>query len=237
MRSAEFAQQVANFELEVAQAALQHTRLDAPADQSDEQLEIYSPISGRLLRVIQESATVVSPGMPLLELGDPNQMEIEVDVLSADAATIRSGARVWLEHWGGEKPLEARVRLVEPSGFTKISALGVEEQRVNVIADFVGPTEQRAALGDAFRVEARIVVWESELVLKVPAGCLFRHGSSWAVYLVSSNVAKLRQVKIGHHNGLEAEVLDGLLEGDRIVLHPSDKLRDGTYLAIRATDE
>jgi HlyD family secretion protein len=237
IRSAEFAEQVAQFELEVAKAALQRTRPSDSANQIHEQLELRSPITGRVLRVIQESATVVAPGMPLLELGDPSQMEVEVDVLSADAALIRPGARVRLEQWGGEKPLEARVRLVEPSGFTKISALGVEEQRVNVIADFVGAVEQRSPLGDAFRVEARIVVWESDNVLKVPAGSLFRHGSSWAVYLLIGNVVQLREVNVGHNNGLEAEVLEGLNEGDRVVLHPSDKLRDRAYVTSRKTKD
>ena len=237
MRSAEFAQQVAVFELEVARAALERSRPGASGDQNREQLEIYSPITGRVLRVIQESATVVSPGMPLLELGDPSRMEVEVDVLSADAAVIRPGARVWLEHWGGERALEARVRLVEPSGFTKISALGVEEQRVNVIAEFDEPSAQRGALGDAFRVEARIVVWETADVLRIPAGCLFRHGSSWAVYRVNGDFAELSDVEIGHNNGLEAEVLDGLVESDRVVLHPSDKLGDGAYIVSRASDE
>jgi HlyD family secretion protein len=164
-------------------------------------------------------------------------MEVEVDVLSADAALIRPGSRVWLEQWGGERPLEARVRLVEPAGFTKISALGVEEQRVNVIADFVGSSEQRSPLGDAFRVEARIVVWESDNVLKVPAGSLFRQGSSWAVYLLIGKIVQIREVKIGHNNGLEAEVVEGLNEGDQVVLHPSDKLHDGAYVTSRETDD
>jgi HlyD family secretion protein len=237
LKSAVFAQQVANFELEVAKAALQRTQLGGSGDQNTEQMEIRSPITGRVLRVIQESSTVVSPGLPLLELGDPSQMEVEVDVLSADAAMILPGARAWLEQWGGARPLEARVRLVEPSGFTKISALGVEEQRVNVIADFVGPVDQRAQLGDAFRVEARIVVWESDNALKVPAGSLFRQGSSWAVYLVEGRFVERREVKIGRNNGVEAEVLEGLKEGDRVVLHPSDKLRNGSYIVPRTTAE
>jgi len=237
LKSAEFAQQVANFELEVAKAALQRTQLGGSAEQNKEQMEIRSPITGRVLRVIQESSTVVSPGLPLLELGDPSQMEVEVDVLSADAAMILPGARVWLDQWGGARPLEARVRLVEPSGFTKISALGVEEQRVNVIADFVVPIDQRAQLGDAFRVEAKIVVWESDHALKVPAGSLFRQGPSWAVYLVEGRFVERREVTIGRNNGVEAEVLEGLKEGDRVVLHPSDKLQNGSYIVSRTTAE
>jgi HlyD family secretion protein len=143
---------------------------------------------------------------------------------------------VLLEHWGGEQPLQARVRLVEPSGFTKISALGVEEQRVNVIADFVGPPELRTRLGDAYRVEARIVVWESLDALKVPAGCLFRHGGKWAVYRAEEAIARLRSVDIGKNNGLEAVVLAGLQAGDRVLLHPSDKIANGTHVAARKSD-
>jgi HlyD family secretion protein len=236
LRAAEFALQVAQFELEMAKAVLIRTRPRGANDQGPERLELRSPVSGRVLRVYQESARVVEPGLALIELGDPAEMEVEIDVLSSDAAAIRPGAKVWLEHWGGEQPLQARVRLVEPSGFTKISALGVEEQRVNVIADFVGPPESRVQLGDAYRVEARIVTWESPDVLKVRAGCLFRHGGKWAVYLAEGAFANLRSVEIGKNNGLEAEVLTGLQAGDRVLLHPSDKITDGTRVAPRAID-
>ena len=143
---------------------------------------IYSPINGRVLRVLQESAAVVNAGTPLLELGDPLDLEVEVDVLSRDAVKIHPGARVLLEHWGGDKVLQGRVRLVEPSGFTKISTLGVEEQRVNVIVDFVDPPEARTTLGDGFRVEARIVIDEANDVLKVPTSALFRVGKQSAVF-------------------------------------------------------
>jgi HlyD family secretion protein len=234
VRAAEFGLQVAQFELEMAKAALIRTRPRGASDQGPERLPLHSPVSGRVLRVYQENARVVEPGLALIELGDPAEMEVEIDVLSSDAAAIRPGALVVLEHWGGEQPLEARVRLVEPSGFTKISALGVEEQRVNVIADFVGPPQSRIALGDAYRVEARIVIWESPDVLKVPAGCLFRHGGRWAVYLVEGTIAKLRSVETGKNNGLEAEILSGLKAGDRVLLHPSDKIANGTHIAPRA---
>jgi HlyD family secretion protein len=239
VRSAEFALQVAQFELELARATLLRTRTAGSANgesRSAEVLEIRAPVSGRVLRRLEESARVVEPGLPLLEVGDPAEMEVEIDVLSSHAAMIRPGAKVWLDQWGGPKPLEARVRLVEPAGFTKISALGVEEQRVNVIADFVVPAAARETLGDAYRVEARIVVWESPRVLKLPAGSLFRHAGKWAVYRVAGSVARLQTLEIGHNNGVEAEIVAGLSAGDRIVVHPSDKLADGARIAPRPAE-
>jgi HlyD family secretion protein len=233
LRAAEFAFQVAQFELEMAKATLIRTRPRGTNDNVPERLDLRSPVSGRVLRVYQESTRVVEPGLALIELGDPAEMEIEIDVLSSDGARIRPDAKVLLEHWGGEQPLEARVRLVEPSGFTKISALGVEEQRVNVIADFVGPPQSRVQLGDAYRVEARIVIWESTDVLKVPAGCLFRHGGKWAVYVHEGAWARLRHVEIGHNNGVEAEIVGGLQVGNRVVVHPSDRMADVTRVASR----
>lgn len=236
LRAAEFALQVAQFELEMAKATLIRTRPRGVNEQGPERLELRSPVSGRVLRVFQESARVVEPGLAIIELGDPAEMEVEIDVLSSDAAKIRPGAKVLLEHWGGDQPLQARVRLVEPSGFTKISALGVEEQRVNVIADFVGSPESRGQLGDAYRVEARIVVWESADCLKVPSGCLFRSSDKWSVYVVHGTIAKLRTVEIGRNSGLEAQVLDGLQVGDQVLLHPSDKITDGRSIAPRKPD-
>ena len=234
VRSAEFALQVAQFERELAQAALLRTKsTGGSTTPGEDRLDIRAPVTGRVLRRMQESARVVEPGLPLVELGDTNQMEVEIDVLSSDAALIRPGAKVLLEEWGGSQPLAARVRLVEPSGFLKISSLGVEEQRVNIIADFTGPPEARAALGDAYRVEARIVVWESPRVLKVPAGCLFRDGGQWAVYVANNRAARLRHVEVGHNSGLEAEILRGLVVGEPVIVHPSDKLADGSQIAPR----
>jgi HlyD family secretion protein len=234
LRSAEFARRVAEFELDVAKAALLHTQPDHNQD-AGQRMELHSPITGRVLRVLQESATVVTPGLPLLELGDAQDMEIEVDVLSSDAARIRPGARMFLEHWGGEKPLEARVRLVEPSGFTKISSLGVEEQRVNVIADFVSPLTDREGLGDAYRVEARIVVWEKREAMLVPAGCLFRRGQEWAVYVVGNGRAHLTTVQVGRTNGVVTEVHSGLAPAAQIILHPGDKVNEGTWVQRRSS--
>lgn len=238
-RQARHAEDVARFELEVAQAALLRTRPEMDGTTDASHFEIFAPPlpgSGKMfyvLRLRQESETIVTPGMPLLEIGDPTDLEIEIDVLSSDAVKVRPGAKTLLEQWGGDAPLEARVRLVEPSGFLKISALGVEEQRVNVIADFAYPDQVPETLRDGFRVEARIIVWEQDDVMKVPNSALFRQNEGWAVFRVIEGRAILRPVEIGRRNGLEAEVLSGLSVGDEVVIHPSDKIRDGVQVVRR----
>lgn len=233
LKAAEFALQIAQFELEQARAALLRARPNPSASADQSAFEIRAPINGRVLRVFQESAGIVTPGTQLIELGDPRDLEVEIDVLSSDAVKIRPGDRVIFEHWGGEQPLEGKVRLVEPAGFTKVSALGVEEQRVNVMADFVDPYEKREPLGDAFRVEARIVVWQGAGVTIVPASALFRQGDDWVVYRVNDARAHLTKVKIGHANANGAEVLAGLKAGDRVVTHPSDKITDDAKVVQR----
>jgi HlyD family secretion protein len=169
----------------------------------------------------------------LLEVGDPSDLEVEIDVLSREAVKIRADATVLLEHWGGDKVLNGQVRLVEPSAFTKISTLGVEEQRVNVIVDLVDPPQQREALGDGFRVEARIVVAEAADVLKVPTSALYRVGDKWAVFHVKDGVAHETLLTLGLQNGLEAEVREGLAEGELVVTHPGDNITDGVKVAPR----
>jgi HlyD family secretion protein len=233
LKAAEFDVQIREFELEQARAALVRSRPRSPGGEENGRLEVRAPVSGRVLRVMQESETVVTPGLAVLEVGDPAELEIEIDVLSSDAVKIRTGAKAYLEHWGGEEPLVARVRYVEPAGFTKRSPLGVEEQRVWVIADFADPPEKRQTLGDAYRVEARIVVWEGADVLKVPAGALFRNGDGWAVFAVENGKARVRPVRVGHANGIESEILDGLAEGDSVIAHPGDKIKDGVAVAPR----
>jgi HlyD family secretion protein len=201
---------------------------------ADWNFPVYSPIDGRVLRVFQESAAVVAPGTPLVEVGDPTgDLEVEIDVLSRDAVKVHPGDAVLLEHWGGEAPLRGRVRVVEPSGFTKISTLGVEEQRVWVIVDFVDPLEKRPTLGDAYRVEARIIIDEARDVLKIPTSALFRVGPDPAVFLVKNHVAHQTIVKVGRQNGLEAEIIEGLKEGDVVVLHPGDQIQDGVKVRQR----
>lgn len=187
-------------------------------------ISVQSPIAGKVLRVVEKSERVVQAGAPLVILGDPAKLEIVTDVLTTDAVNIKPGAPVFLEGWGGDHPLRARVRLVEPAGFTKISALGVEEKRVNVIADFVDPPN---GLGDGFRVESRIVTWEGERLLKIPLSAAFRSGDAWSVFVVESGRARRRVVEIGHRNQTEVEILRGVSEGDEVILHPSNQMRDG----------
>jgi len=239
--TAEFGLQVAEFEFQQAQALLargQAAIVDtttaanagvgpAAAAINAEPLLITSPVNGRILRVLQESARVVPSGFPLIEVGDPADLEVRVEVLSRDGVAIKPGARVMLEQWGGSQPLEARVRLVEPSAFTKISALGVEEQRVYVVADFVDPFERRPTLGDSYRVEARILTWEGTSVLQAPAGALFQRGGAWQVFVVEGGRARLRPVKVDHSNGFKTEITGGLNEGDRVIVYPGDKVTDG----------
>ncbi len=233
LKSAEFSVQIAEFELEQARAALPRPPTDDPTDDIW-RLEIRSPIGGRVLRVLQESAAVVGPGTELLEIGDPRDLEVVVDVLSSDGVKVSPGDRTLLEHWGGDQPLTGRVRLIEPSGFTKISALGVEEQRVNVIVDFDDPPQAWSALGDNYRVEARIVIWEADDVLRVPSSALFRRGDQWAVFLVRDGHARFHKIEVGHRNAIDAEVLGGLNVGDTVVVHPSDKVADDVRIAPRA---
>lgn len=232
-KAAQYAVQIADFELEQAKAALLRVRPRTTAETDSGAFNIYSPVSGRVLRVLQESATAVAPGMPLIEVGNPTNLEIVVDVLSSDAVNVRPGAKMLLEQWGGDQPLVARVRLVEPSGYLKVSALGVEEQRVNVIGDFVSPLEQWKTLGDAFRVEASIITWEGEDVLQAPSSALFHNDDGWAVFRVANGRARLSPVKIGHGNGVESEVLEGLNAGDRVIVHPGDRVKDGVRVAGR----
>ncbi|MDH3600009.1 MAG: HlyD family efflux transporter periplasmic adaptor subunit [Candidatus Tectomicrobia bacterium] len=192
--------------------------------------EILAPVSAQVLRVLEEHERVVTAGTPLLELGDLSQLELVVDLLSTDSVNVQVGARVWVEDWGGDKTLQARVRLVEPSAFTKVSALGVEEQRVNVIADFI---DAPVPLGDGYRVEARIVIWQGESVLTVPLSALFRCSENWCVFAVVDDSAQRRSVALGQRNSVAAEVLDGLQEGDLVIRYPTDELREGTRVKTR----
>lgn len=190
---------------------------------------IPSPVAGRVLKVIRDSAGPVTSGAPLLELGDPRDLEVCVDVLSSDATRIAPGMAVALEAWGGERALHGRVRAVEPGGFTKLSALGVEEQRVNVL---VSIDDAPASLGDGFRVEARIVIWQGDALL-VPASAVFRDHDRWAVYLVAGHTVRLVPVAIGRRGRTELEVVSGIAAGDAVVLHPSDNVQPGARVTLR----
>ena len=191
---------------------------------------LRSPTAGQILRIPERSERVVTPGTALMTVGDPRALEIVIDVLSSEGVKVKPAMPVRLEGWGGPQPLQARVRLVEPFAFTKVSALGVEEQRVNVVADFVDPPQ---SLGDAFRVEARIVIWSSEDTLKIASNALFRKGEGWAVFVADGRRARLRAVKPGHGGPLETEILEGLAAGDRVLLHPSNEIADGTRIKVR----
>lgn len=232
VRSAEFGVDIAEYELQLEQAALILTNPDS-VDESEMELKIKAPINGRILRIYQESTTVVNEGSPLMEVGDPTDLEIVADVLSRDAVRIVPGASVRLENWGGVTPLRGRVRLVEPSGFTKLSALGVEEQRVNAIIDLIDPPEERPNLGDNFRVDCRVTVWSQEDVLLVPTNSLFRVDGQWTLFVVEDGVARQRSVDIGQDNGRSAQVLDGVEAGDVVIQHPGDGISDGGLVLLR----
>jgi HlyD family secretion protein len=224
-----------SFELDRARA-----RLVSPLETQHQRhgqcqcIPLRAPVSGRVLRVLRESEGVVRAGEALLEIGDPDALEIVVDLLSADAVKVEPAMRVEIAEWGGETPLQGRVRRVEPYGFTKVSALGIEEQRVNVIVDLTGPSERWRRLGHGYRVEASIVLWEADDVLQLPLSALFRDGDVWAVFVEERGRARLRHVEKGNQNGLAAEIRSGLEPGERVVLYPSDRVSDGVRIEARS---
>ncbi len=230
VRTAEFGANVAMFELEHARAAA--ARYDENTDGGSlTPFKLVSPVNGKVLRVFLEDAGVVAVATPILEVGDPRDLEIEIDVLSSDAVKIAPGDPVYIEHWGGSQMLKGVVRIVEPSAFLKVSALGVEEKRVNVIADFADAWDCRKTLGDGFRIEARIVIASTPHDgLVVPAGSLFRGQGEWYVYRVVNDVVDLCRVEVGESNGLETEVTAGLSEGDEVVLHATNSVQAGVRI-------
>ncbi len=231
--AATFAVSVAGSELQRAEARLAPSVPET--DTPGRVVAVSSPVDGLVLKRVRESESIVPAGDPLLEIGDASRLEIVADLLSTDAVRAKPGARAIIEQWGGDTTLEARVRRVEPSGFTKISALGVEEQRVNVVLDFLDPAAAWAALGDAYRVEVRVVIWEGRDVLKVPTSALFREANQWAVFLVDADGRAHRtMIEVGHQTGQEAEVLSGLSEGARVILHPGDTVADGVRVRPRS---
>ena len=232
LRSAEFAVKVSESELEAARAELLSSTAKG-AGNPKERVPVLSPVDGEVLAVLHKSEGAVREGELLLAIGDPRSLEVEVDVLSADAVRIRPGQRVLFTRWGGEGTLEGKVETVEPAGFTKVSALGVEEQRVLVIAEITSPVERWAGLGDGYRLEASFLLWEGDEVLQVPSGALFRQGDGWASFSVENGKARVRPVQVGKRNGLTAEVLSGLSEGDSVIVHPSEQIRDGTRVRAR----
>jgi HlyD family secretion protein len=215
----------ATAELEAARATLARSGGEAPLEVAE---VLRAPVAGRVLALGRRSAGQVNPGDTLVVIGDTEQLEIRVDVLSQDAVRLRAGTPVLLEQWGGETPLQAVVRRVEPQGFTSISSLGVEEQRVGVVAGFESPAAAWAdSLGAGYRVLARFVVWQADDVLQVPSSALFRVGEEWAVFVVEDDRAVRRTVTLGQQSGLVAQVTDGLSEGEVVIVHPSNDVEDG----------
>jgi HlyD family secretion protein len=230
LNAATFAARAASSELQRAEVRLAPTS----PDMAGRVVTVAAPVDGVVLKRVRESESVVPAGDPLLEIGDPRRLEIVTDLLSTDAVRIKPGARAMIEQWGGDRTLDAKVRRIEPAGFTKISALGVEEQRVNVVLDFSDPADAWTALGDAYRVEVRIVIWETADATKVPTSALFRQGEKWAVYAFGDDGrARQTPVELGHQTGQEAEVLGGLSDGARVILHPGDTLTDGARVMER----
>ena len=234
LRSAEFNVEVARGELEASRAALEYSAAEPDGTGDHVSVMVKSPVDGRVLKVINESEGAVAQGQPLLEIGDPRALEIEVELLSADAVRIHEGMSVRLLRWGGDYALEAVVRRVEPTGFTKFSALGVEEQRVLVICDMSSDYEQWHNLGDGYRVEAEFILWEQDDTLQGPASALFRSGEGWTVFRVAGGRAQVTPVKLGARSGLSAQVTSGLSAGDLVIIYPGDKVADGVKVRPRS---
>jgi HlyD family secretion protein len=233
--SAEAAVNVARFELDRSRAALRYSTAEGITNHDTNHgriVAMHTPVDGRVLKIHRESEGVVSSGEPLIDIGDPGKLEVKVEVLSVDAVKIKIGTPVFFERWGGD-PALGKVRLIEPAGFTKISALGVEEQRVRIVADIISPPESWQRLGDGYSVDARFIIWEGKDILQIPAGALFRKDKYWAVFVVKNKRAHLRQVEIGHRTGLVAEIVSGIFEGEMVIMHPDELIKDGTYVRMR----
>lgn len=235
LETAQAAVQVRLFELERARAALIAPGGEGGDDVACCDIPITAPVDGRVLRVLRESAGVVEAGAPLIEIGDPDALEVVVELLSADAVRVRPGQDVIIEEWGGPVPLAGTVRRVEPFGFEKVSSLGIEEQRVNVVIDFAGEPDDATRLGHGYRVVARIVLDRAEDALVVPATALFRNEGDWSVFAVREGRAVITPVSVGRRSNVAAEVTAGLAEGDRIIAFPSARITDGTRVTGRTT--
>ena len=230
--TARAAQQVRNYELELARAQLVSPLETPVSDSYCECIPITSPVSGRILKIEDRSERIVRESEVLMQIGDPGDLEIVVDYLSMDAVRIEAGQRVIIDNWGGAEPLEGRVRLIEPFGFLKVSALGIEEQRVNVIIDFASD-EGWERLGHGYQVESRVVLSDADNILTVPLTALFREGDKWALFVEEGGRARLRPVTTGRRNGIIAEIREGLTAGEKVVAHPSDRVTDGVRIVSR----
>jgi HlyD family secretion protein len=231
-REASAARELAAAEAALRQAEAELLEFSQAGASNRPPVELHAPVCGKVLKVFEESTRAVIVGTPLLEIGDPNDLEVIIEALSRDGAMIKPGTPVELEQWGGPEPLQATVRYVEPAAFTKVSALGVEEQRVYVVADLLTPAAQRGSLGDNFRVEARIITWQKDRALKAPNGAVFRRGEQWHAYVVADGRAELRSVRVGQASNTETEILDGLKEGDEVILYPGDRIKEGLRVSV-----
>lgn len=245
--SARFGARVARHEREMAKVAFERAALVAGEDPGSgkkpkagattetahaEALQLHAPVAGKVLRVLRNDEGVVQPGAALLEVADLAALEIVLDVLTTDAVRIAAGDDVELLRWGGEGPLHGRVRLVEPAAYTKVSALGVEEQRVDVIIDILEPVQQRPRLGDGFALDVEVIVWRRDQALVLPLSALFRDEEGWSCYVIEAGLAVPRRVRIGQRNDFEVEVLEGVSEGEQVILHPGDRVHEGTLVQV-----
>jgi HlyD family secretion protein len=230
--SARFAVEIARYEKIAAEASLKYS-VAGGADEQTESEMILAPVDGSVLKIHHQSEGVVYKGDPLVDIGDPHSLEIVVEVLSRDAVRITPGMRVLLMRWGGDGTLQGSVRTVEPTGFTKISALGVEEQRVLVIVDIVSSPELWDRLGDGYRVETAFVIWEEPEVLQVATSAMFRQGGAWTVYVVNNGRAEPRAVQPGQRSGISTQIVSGLDEGELVINHPGDNLEAGSRVKSR----
>jgi len=227
--SAEFSVSVAEHEIQAAQSTLKTFQTSG----QKEEIAIAAPVSGSLLQIHKKSEGTIQAGAPILEMGDPYSLEIKVDLLSTDAVKVEPGTKVRIKRWGNDRILHGIVRRVEPSGYTRISALGVEEQRVPVIVDLVSPRDQWERLGDGFRVVAEFIIWQGDNVLQVPSSSLFRiRGDQWALFVVDDGTARVREVESGHQSGLRVQITDGLKEGETVITHPDERIEEGTRVEI-----
>ena len=232
LRSAIFSHQVATHEYEAARTALDYVAFQGPAG-NRQTVSVFSPISGCVLRIYRKDEGITGAGQPILDIGDSGALEIVVDVLSEDAVRIAPGMRVLLQRWGGDHNLEGVVDRIEPVGFTKISALGVEEQRVLTHVHFTSPASQWSRLGDGYRLQVQFILWESDSVVQIPGSALFREGQNWAVFIVQDHRVRTRQVRIGRRSGLTVQVLEGLEPGEIVVTHPEETIAEGSRVRTR----
>ncbi|MFZ1990973.1 MAG: HlyD family efflux transporter periplasmic adaptor subunit [Alphaproteobacteria bacterium] len=233
LNAAEAALRARKADVETAKASLIGPTTHAPTPLDP--VDVVSPVDGHVLRVLRKSEGVVAAAEPLVDIGDAGKLDAIVDYLSTDAVQIKAGDPVLIDDWGGGNQLKGHVERVEPYAFTKVSALGIEEQRANVIIDFDSPLEARARLGHGYRIQSHVIIWRSDNVVKVPLGGVFREGGKWTVFAVRNGRARLQNIEIGHMNTLDAEVVKGLAPGDIIIIHASERIKDGTLVVKRGT--